>query len=169
MKRRKHAEVPSDLAPVVEMLEAGRPDPSPSELDELKRRVIARASRQRTAVRRGGIMASRIAVVTMLVLGLALGGAGATLAVVGAGDTPSAGVAQYGQPAAGEEGAREGAGELGGTAGAGEAAGLQEGRQVAAGEGDGGELPDTGFAAVALLVAGIGMLAAGLVLRRRAN
>jgi hypothetical protein len=151
-----------ELQPVIARLEAERPTATALELDEVKRRVLARtASRSRR--RTQGVMRSRAAILATLVLGLLLSTSGAGLAISGFADNNQAAVAQYGQgnvggevlPAVERKKSRPGAS-------------VQPGRQtetVVAAQG-GSQLPFTGFAAIPILLLGIGLLSAGLVLRR---
>ena len=124
-------------------------------------------------------MKSRIAILSMLVVGMLTTTTGAGLAVSGFAGNDSASVAQYGkkttggQNVLGEEGdnAPNRGGNGGGNGGgvAGEEA-LQPTRQVEAGADDGdsgGQLPFTGFAAIPVLLGGVALLSTGLVLRRR--
>jgi hypothetical protein len=68
-----------ELGPVVSRLRAERLESSPVELDELKRRVLDRTTRQRRLT--GGSMKSRMA--TVLTLFALVGGSGGALAVAG--------------------------------------------------------------------------------------
>jgi len=81
---------------VAELLRAHRPEATAPELDDVKRRVQARASRGRRRTGRGTLMKSRFAMMAMLVVGLLMSGTGAGLAVSGISDSGSAGIAQYG-------------------------------------------------------------------------
>jgi len=97
--------VPADLQHVVEMLREQRPEASPLELDRIKLRAKARGARTQPsfATRQKGLtmMRSRIAVTSMLTLGVFMSGTGATLAVSGI--SGSAASAQYGTPPKAEE------------------------------------------------------------------
>lgn len=124
-------------------------------------------------------MKSRMAITSMLVLGVFAGGTGTGLAVSGISDSGSAGKAQY--PAAGNLGANEGAerpdvlgkeeaddSDVAGAqeaGGRGAAAGVQATRQVSVQED--GNLPFTGLAAIPLILIGVALLATGVVLHRR--
>jgi hypothetical protein len=178
--------LPEDLQPVAALLRANRPEATPLELDGVLRRVRSRASRNQ----KGTTMKSRLAMTAMLVLGLTMSGTGAGLAVTGLSATDNAAISQYRPitpPAAPGEGGvlpDSASGEPGSTTesepaevapakGGTEAQsapavreqGAQPARQVAASGGD--ALPFTGFAAIPILIAGIALLAGGLVLRRR--
>ncbi len=121
-------------------------------------------------------MKSRMAITSMLVLGVFAGGTGTGLAVSGISDSGSAGTAQYKKDRPERPdilGVQEGGGgDTGG--GGGDVAGAEEGngqgevqatRQVSVQEE--GSLAFTGLAAIPLILLGIGLLASGLVLRRR--
>jgi hypothetical protein len=155
------------------------------ELDRIKLRAMAAQASRERSTRRSEFMRSRIAVAMMLVCGFLLSGTGAGLAVSGISGEGSAAVIQYptetkggqqgilgqqggsdqGTGAEQEKGADKGSSGSQGIAGetAGEAA--QAARQVAVSGGDSG-LPFTGFAAIPLLLIGVGLVAAGFVTRR---
>ena len=122
-------------------------------------------------------MRSRLAIIAMLVFGGLLSTSGGALAV--SGFTSQQGNAAQGQYG-GVQGEDEDQGDQGdqGVLGQDESGGgptensggpTQPTRQVEAGaQATGGEqLPFTGFAAIPILLAGVGLLTAGLVLRRR--
>ena len=122
-------------------------------------------------------MRSRIAVVAILALGVLMSGAGATLAVDGLTSDGSAGRAQYpptfppNNPNPGGPTVVAGQEEDSGTIDD-EVAGEEEqgggGSQGADQEGAGDDkLAFTGFAAIPVLLGGLGLLATGLALRRR--
>ena len=125
-------------------------------------------------------MKSRLAVTTMLVLGLVLSTGGGGLAITGISSDGSAGKAQYAAPedrggTLGEErrGVEDGAeptADEGAPAGEddGAPAAGQPGRQVELAEGR-DRLPFSGLAAIPLLVGGVGLLVTGFTLRRRAG
>src|SRR4051812_10579824 len=77
-----HEPLPQDLEHVAEMLRDGRDEATPFELDRIKLRVMAQDARF-SARTTGGLVKSRLAIMLALVLGLALSGTGATLAVTG--------------------------------------------------------------------------------------
>ena len=129
-------------------------------------------------------MKSRLAMMALLVTGILMSGTGAGLAVTGMSSSGDASIAQYVTPppcdANGDgvispsEAAAEGCGEVEGGPDAKDLPtrnptareqAAQPSRQTEASGGD--ELPFTGFAAVPILVGGIGLLAGGLLLRRR--
>jgi hypothetical protein len=110
-------------------------------------------------------MKSRLALTSVLALGILMSGTGATLAISGIADSDNAGVAQYktDQPddllGTVEEGGPEEGGTLGDT---------QQPRQVSV-QTDDGSLPFTGFLAIPLLVGGVALAGTGAVLRRKAG
>jgi hypothetical protein len=159
---------------VIRLLRENRPEATELELDQIKQRVRRRTAQQPS--RRREAMKSRIAILSMLVLGMLFSTAGAGLAVQGLTNN-DASVAQYGpdeeQPAGDVLGEEEsgGGGAAGGGASEGGAAGeeaVQPARQVAAGSA-GNELPFTGFLAIPVLIGGVALLSTGLVLRRQAR
>jgi hypothetical protein len=116
-------------------------------------------------------MKPRFAILSMLVTGILLMGAGTGLAISGISSSDNASVAQYPTttaPGSGVAGQQQGGGQGGGVDSLNEPAGgaAGEARQVTA-AGDGGTLPVTGFAAIPVIFAGLGLLVAGLVIRRR--
>jgi len=134
-------------------------------------------------------MKSRLAITSMLVVGLLASSTGTGLAISGISDQGSAGTAQYktdtpptspevlgkvenvapqGTGDNGVAGAQEGSGDNG-VAGAQEGSGekgVQSSRQVSVSD-KGDRLPFTGLAAIPLILMGIALLASGAVLRRR--
>jgi hypothetical protein len=132
-------------------------------LDAIKGNVRRRVDTSGLATATFGrsFMKSRLALTAILVLGVMMSGTGATIAITGASDDGSAGVAQYGQSQ------EEGGGNLAGAQqGGGEE--TQPAEQVAA-QGDSGSLPFTGFLAIPLLVGGVALVGTGAALRRRAR
>jgi hypothetical protein len=179
-----------DLQPVIDMLEANRPQATALELDAVKQRVRSRVSRPaRRRTRRAQLMKSRLVILTMLVLGMCFSTAGAGLAITGLAGNNNASVAAYPgarvTPQGGGGGGGGGGGVLGeedqgagnnvspeesggGTNPSESGGGTQPSRQVEAGAETGGnELPFTGFAAIPILFGGLVLLGSGLVLRRR--
>jgi hypothetical protein len=137
------------------------------ELDRIKLRAMAAQASRGRSNRRSDFMRSRIAVAMMLVCGFLLSGTGAGLAVSGISGSGSAGEGQYPiestegqQGILGEQGGSQGTAANQGTQGA-----AQPARQVAVTGGDSG-LPFTGFAAIPLLLVGVGLVGAGFVVRR---
>jgi hypothetical protein len=149
------------------------------ELDRIKLRAMAAEASRGRSNRRSGFMRSRIAVAMMLVCGFLLSGAGAGLAVSGISGAGSAAEGQYPTETTGGDqgvlgqqgGSNQGTGADKGTSGAQGVAGetaeqaAQPARQVAVSGGDSG-LPFTGFAAIPLLLVGVGLVGAGFVARR---
>jgi hypothetical protein len=77
-------ELGSELQPIADRLRAERPTLSALELDDVKQRVRAAATRPTTTKR--GFMRSRLAILLMLVLGLTFSTTGAGLAISGFAD-----------------------------------------------------------------------------------
>jgi hypothetical protein len=155
---------------VIRLLRENRPEATELELDQIKQRVrrrtVQRPSRRREA------MKSRLAILSMLALGMVFSTTGAGLAVQGL-TSDDASVAQYGpegeQPPGGVLGEDVAGGGGGGEADEGGVAGeeaVQPARQVAAGSAD-DTLPFTGFLAIPVLVGGVALLSTGLVMRHR--
>ena len=118
-------------------------------------------------------MKSRLAILSMLVVGMLLSTTGAGLAVTSLSGQHNASVSQYGgatpTPTGGgnvlgdeDSGTNAPAGNTSPSSGN----DVQPARQVEAGTNN-SSLPFTGFAAVPVLLGGIALLSAGLVLRRR--
>ena len=113
-------------------------------------------------------MRSRIAVTMMLVAGFLFSCTGAGLAVSGISGAGSAAEHQYPSQAVSGEQAQGGNGGGNGTQGVqGSEAASQAARQVAVTGGSSG-IPFTGFAAIPLLLVGVGLAGAGFVFRRAA-
>ena len=170
MSQFSERDLPPELQGVAERLRAERPELSGMELDEMRRRVRARAPvPSRVATTRRSIMKSRVMVTAVLVLGLLFSTAGAGLAVSGLADQGSAGNAQYRQ-----ETPPEALGEIETVqpeeqpqAAPTPQAAPEQPRQLSVPQES--ALPFTGFSAIPVLVLGIALLAAGLVLRRRSR
>jgi hypothetical protein len=175
----KHDDLQPDLQPVIDMLEAHRPEATALELDAVKQRVRTRVSRPaRRRTRRAQLMKSRLVILTMLVLGMCFSTAGAGLAITGLSGNNNASVAAYPPPKGGGGGVLgdqdQGAGNNvspeesgGGGTNPANGGGTQPSRQVEAGAETGNQLPFTGFAAIPILFGGLVLLGSGLVLRRR--
>jgi|tagenome__1003787_1003787.scaffolds.fasta_scaffold20484688_1 hypothetical protein len=160
-----------DLQSVVEQLRANRPEATPLELDAVKQRVRARvaAGPARRRARSATLMKSRLAILTMLVVGLMLSTTGAGLAVDGLTSGNDASVGQYdkgdnGGDVLGEDDSNSP--DQGDVAGD-DQSDVQPTRQVENGAGS-DQLPFTGFLAIPVLLGGVALLGTGLVLRRRA-
>jgi len=182
----RHSEPPPELARLARRLQEERPTLSGLELDQIKLAVERRAARPENTFlskQRRTLMKSRMAIMSMLMLGVFASVTGTGLAVSGLSDNGSAGKAQYPTPPGkaqspppnkvpadvlGEQ--EDGGGNGGGNEDDADVAGAQESdvqatRQVSVQEE--GSLPFTGLAAIPLILLGIGLLASGLVLRRR--
>jgi len=92
----------ADLLAVAEQLSEGKHEASPLDLDRIKMRAVAKATRgsQTFAPRKGRLMKRRSFLTTALVVGVIASGTGATMAVTGqfspaSKDRPTAGVSQY--------------------------------------------------------------------------
>jgi hypothetical protein len=109
-------------------------------------------------------MKSRLALTLILVVGLMMTGTGATIAITGAADSGSAGVAEYGNNT--NQGGNLAGEEQGGGGGGGN--NTQPAEQVAA-QGSSGSLPFTGFVAIPLLVGGAALAGTGAFMRRRVH
>jgi len=148
-----------DFAATAARLRDERPQASALELDDIKRRVLARRRRGRAAT----FARTRAAIVAMLVAGFALSGTGAGLAVSGTGDQAS--IAQYGN--GNGNGHKPSNKVLGGEHAN---TNVQPERQVVNGaQASGSSLPFTGFAAIPVLLLGLILLVTGLVFRRSAR
>jgi hypothetical protein len=162
----------AELERIGAWLRAERPELEALELDAIQQRVRARGAR--ATKEGGGPMKSRIAILVMLVAGMLFSTAGAGLAVTGLAANDQASVAQYGEDDEGadvrgeadEGGGDVVAGEEDAVAGAGD---VQAARQAELGQGQGGQLPFTGLAAIPLMLFGIALLGGGVLLRRRAS
>jgi hypothetical protein len=171
-----------DFQPVVDLLRAHRPEATALELDAVKRRVRARVAGRHAGrrARSAQPMKSRLAIMSMLVVGMlaSTGGVGLAITGLGGGD---ASVAQYGTPTPTPTDTTPNGGVLGqhhnhhGSSGGGtnnngggtNGTTLQPTRQVETGASGGGQLPFTGFLAIPVLLGGVVLLTTGLVLRRR--
>ena len=159
---RNPQDLPGDLEAVASRLRADRPEITGLELDRVKRRAISQASAAAGpwAPKKGLFMKPRIAVALVLAMGLLTSGTGATLAVIS--ESGSAAQVQY-PDLKPEESVKP---DVLGSEPDGDAQ-VQEEQQVA--NSGGSELPFTGFLAIPLLVAGVGFLVTGGVLRSRAG
>jgi hypothetical protein len=151
---------------VIRLLRENRPEATELELDQIKQRVRKRASRPS---RRRQDMKSRVAILTMLVLGMMLSTTGAGLAIQGLSSGDDASVAQYDTPdnSPGDVLDDQNASPDAAPTGDSQSDDLQPTRQAEVGSDAGDELPFTGFLAIPVLIGGVALLSAGLVLRRR--
>jgi hypothetical protein len=162
--------IPAELADVVRRLHDERPEASALELDRIKLR--AQASSRRHAQRREPFMRSRLAITSILVVGVLMSGAGAGLAVSGISGSGSAGTAQYPTTTTTapttdvqtvlpttESNTPSDTTTTEATNPA------QETRQVSSN--DSNSLPFTGYAAIPVLLIGLSLLSIGIVMRRR--
>ena len=143
-------------------LRSERPELSALQMDAVKGNVRQRVRGRPNPILGRSFMKSRLALTAVLVLGLMMTGTGATIAIDGASDSGSAGVAQYGNNnnGNGNEGGNLAGEEQGG------GGNTQPAEQVAA-QGGSGSLPFTGFVAIPLLIGGVALAGTGAVLRRR--
>jgi len=171
MDRTELDRLPAELREIAQRLRDQRPTASGLELDQIKLQVQSRARRSST---RRQLMRSRFVITAMLVVGMLVSGAGAGLAVSGLSGSGSAGQAQY--PTNPTTGTTDTSTVLPTTETNPPTATTednvpnndvpaQETRQVSSD--DSSELPFTGYAAIPVLLAGIGLLSIGLVMRRR--
>jgi hypothetical protein len=170
--------LPDDLERVADRLRSERPRLDALELDAIRRRVGVSAGRTGSGTRRNSFMRSRLAITGMLVAGVLFSTTGAGLAVDGI-TANSAQNVQYKQDSTqpqqprandtlgviGEIESEEPAAEESAPPAPAPAQAPRQAQAVA----DEGELPFTGFAAIPVLILGIGLLTSGLVLRRRAS
>lgn len=157
---------PDELGDVERRLRESRPELMALELDAIKRRAITSAARKSPSLftrRKGILMKSRLAVTFVLALGLLMSGTGATLAVSGLSGSGSAGTAQY--PQVGPQQDDTVLGTQDESQPPADVAPVQETRQVSAA--DDSTLPFTGFLAIPVLIGGVGLLGAGIAMRRR--
>jgi hypothetical protein len=156
-----HQDFDDELRSIADQLRSGRPTATALELDELKQRVKARTASRSHNRRTTGFMRSRAVILTAMVFGFLLSTTGAGLAISGFSDNDQASVAQYPSNQPGGE-------VLPGTSeGDDSDNSVQPARQVQAGlQEESSQLPFTGFAAIPVLVMGLGLLGGGLVMRR---
>jgi hypothetical protein len=169
-------QIPADLVSIVERLEQDRTTATPLELDTLKRRARRQAGRTARSQMKGQFLKSRIAIVSVLALGVFMSGAGATLAVSGSSGSGNASTAEYGKVAPQQQTGQTGNGPENSLAGAdqGQAqtqpqAGAATGNDQVAATTSSKSLPFTGLAAIPLLLLGLGLLGGGLFMRRSAR
>jgi hypothetical protein len=164
MDRNDHERIPAELADVAQRLRDERPEASALELDRIKLR--AQASARRHARRREPFMRSRLAITSMLVVGVLMSGAGAGLAVSGVSGSGSSGDAQYPTETTDTQTVLPTT-ESNPPPDTTEANPAQETRQVSSDDSD--QLPFTGYAAIPVLLIGLSLLSVGVVMRRRVS
>jgi hypothetical protein len=158
MDRNQQPRLDAELADVVQRLHDERPQATALELDRIKLR--AQANARRAARRRDVFMRSRLAITSILVVGVLMSGAGAGLAISGSSGSGSAGSAQY------ETDTTDTQTVLPTTeTNIPTQTKAQETRQVSSD--DSSQLPFTGYAAIPVLLAGLGLLSIGVIMRRR--
>ncbi len=174
---------PGEFHEIAERLRTGRPQATALELDRVKVQVRNRVVRAST--NKGSFMKSRLAITSMLVVGLLMSMGGAGLAISGGSGSGSASVAQY-QPKTVSGGGVLGVVNSGnkhnnnectetsngtsgteGTSNSGSECAPATVRQVAATSS--GSLPFTGYAGGAALILGLGLLLGGVLLRRQTH
>jgi len=153
------------LDEVGRLLSDARPELDPISLDRVKRGVQAR--HRRRSPTKGDLMKSRLALLAVLVLGLVMTTAGATLAQGTSGSGSAANDGVY---------FTEDTGDPLDPSDPGDPSDTQSSRQSSVSDpsdpGDpggtgGGSLPFTGFLAIPLLVGGVALLGTGFVMHRR--
>ena len=171
MSKPNDERMPGELHELETRLRDERPQLDSLELDRIKLRAMSRGR----STQKGPLMKSRLAITTMLVLGLFMSTTGVGLAITGgtvsqnSGQEASGG--QEGQTLGQED--NQGNGPAGTTQGEDQVLGQTDTpgetspeSQVAA-TGDAGEtLPFSGFLAIPLLLGGVFLLGSGLLLRR---
>jgi hypothetical protein len=152
---------PDELIDVVDRLRRERPLVSELELDRIKLRAMGQAARESPGFlpkQKEKFMKSRLALTTLLLIGVLMAFSGIAVATGDGGSAQygdNAGRAQYGNvaPVPGD-----GVGDGVGVAQADEQVGVADG---------GGSLPFTGFLAIPLIALGAVLAVTGTVLRRR--
>lgn len=166
-----------DMTRFEERLRTGRAVATGLELDQLKQRVLSQARNPKPEKRtKGQFMKSRLALLSMIVLGLMASSTGATLAISGNSGAGSAGDGQYRQvtpdkddgQVLGDDESVAGQPE-GGTDPASESGTSPQATAQVAVAGDGTDsLAFTGFLAIPLMIGGVALVATGAILRRKA-
>jgi hypothetical protein len=164
---------PAEFHEVEQRLRENKPELNALELDAIKVRTMASASRKSYSIfakrKKGTFMKSRVAVVMVLALGVFMSGTGATLAVTGLANSGSASSAQYPEPEGentlGSNESNSSNSQPNSTEAVVTPAETQAVRQVA--NSDSGTLPFTGFLAIPVLIVGVGLLGAGVAMRMR--
>ena len=180
MNEKFNEQLPADLAEVSDRLEQSRPSATALELDQIKLRAQRQAGRTAPFQPKGQLLKSRMAIMSVLALGILMSGTGATLAVSGSSESGDAGQAQYPNTVTDKGGSQGGDTLAGAEQGpdsdapadtpspSGADTGGQANEQAVA-TSSGSSLPFTGLAAIPLLVLGLAMLGGGAVLQRRSR
>lgn len=164
--------IPAELEGVEARLREGRATAGPLELDRIKLRAMQQAKRSPTSFytrQKGKLMKSRLALTLVIATGMLMSTGGATMAISGSSGSGSAAENEYctaGDKACSPQGDNDNGGAVLGTSDSGVPS---QDEQVATASTDSGSLPFTGFAAIPLLILGIGFVSVGLMLRFRAN
>jgi hypothetical protein len=157
----KHSDIDhngdGDLGPTAERLRAARVEPTPLELDRALRTARTRVNLGARRPSNGGFMRSKIAIISILAMGFVTSGAGATLAFQGSSGQGDASSAEYPPPKTGPG--------VGTSLGEDSTSNSQDARQTSATGDD--DLPFTGFAAIPVIVVGLGLLVVGGTLQRK--
>lgn len=168
---------PAELEEIEARLRAERVTAGPLELDRIKLRAIQQADRPQLGFisrKKGTLMKSRLALMLMIATGVVMSTTGATLAISGSSGSGSAAENQYCTAGDDSEACDRdddpavvlGSSDEGDAAVAGVPPPEE---QVATASTDSGTLPFTGFAAIPLLILGLGFVSVGLLLRFKAN
>lgn len=158
---------PAELEGIEARLRAERATATPLDLDRMKLRAIQQADRPQDSYytrQKGTLMKSRLALTFVIATGMLMGTAGATLAISGSSGSGSAAENQYCE--AGDEGCGEDPSVV---LGASDEGVPPPEAQVETANTDPGTLPFTGFAAIPLMILGLGFVSVGLLLRFKAN
>lgn len=168
----RHDPLNDEFADIGERLQRERPVATEMELESVRRRVLSHAKRAVKPRPNGVLMRPRLAITAMLVFGAMLSGTGGALALSGSSDQGSAAGVVYPRTpdVLGEEEGTDtptttNAPEVLGEEASDPGQGVQPAEQAV--QADGRELPFTGVAAIPLIVAGVGLMLGGVMLRRR--